>query len=715
MAEKEENTYNGNVSPTSQISPTALRTLVRNLSVRSKNKRKEKEELQTEDTCPPSSTKFVSPDIQKDSPTSGGILQWVQKSFRKSSHNGHKNRRPPFQENNPSALRPEVTEVQRKYSNDRGIDFINKIPTKPVSVLQIDELLKCGDLEEAYLNLLSLRLEFQHKMKDLGEEAPSADLTKKEQNVSMLYKELRTKMTDIVQHSCDQTSKELLVHVACIIQEEEKREGDPGGIGGWRDAWRAAVRDGVRDTFNSVPLESKEQNTSWLPVHLGLLGKAIVEQREKVKTEIVSLYPPSFNVFETYVSFCHEFMEEHLKGLLEKVTEFKDYYAMLDFIINSYHSQKILGCPSLQPEMKEHKALTIPDAFLNQIKDEYFTFFQKVLQASLDNIIKLEQKDVWMQKATPQTTDDGRYLSSNIHMDICMIIASYAENTGKIDALLKKRVLCASLEALKDFFKRFEEEFTKQSSSLLGSDLLDCALWVQYHVAYINSFSFLKEKIEGYSHDCPDQVEQLGIEVDGLIRHLREALLQEFRNEIEPHLARLMTREWLNTDDSFNEIINRIYIYSGATKSMTSPSAQYLASDMHYHVVKEYISELLKNKYSCKGRKNEIAAAKIEQQWDELRKLFSEMGSTFDWLNPLGGHLSEIIKQENEKDIKNVLPLLMENYPDISEKQLSAILNFRDRGIGTYLKINPVIWYFNELKQNYGNKTHKNILFSDIK
>lgn len=46
---------------------------------------------------------------------------------------------------------------------------------------------------------------------------------------------------------------------------------------------------------------------------------------------------------------------------------------------------------------------------------------------------------------------------------------------------------------------------------------------------------------------------------------------------------------------------------------------------MHYHVVKGYISELLKNKYSCKGKKNEEAAIKINEQWTELEKLFCEM------------------------------------------------------------------------------------------
>lgn len=40
-------------------------------------------------------------------------------------------------------------------------------------------------------------------------------------------------------------------------------------------------------------------------------------------------------------------------------------------------------------------------------------------------------------------------------------------------------------------------------------------------------------------------------------------------------------------------------------------------------------------------------------------------GSTLDWLHSLGDQISKIIEQESEKDIKNVLKPLVENYPDI--------------------------------------------------
>lgn len=54
-------------------------------------------------------------------------------------------------------------------------------------------------------------------------------------------------------------------------------------------------------------------------------------------------------------------------------------------------------------------------------------------------------------------------------------------------------------------------------------------------------------------------------------------------------------------------------------------SLQDFVSDVHYFVVREYISQLMKNNYSCKSRKYERAATKIEVQWGKLCELFQEM------------------------------------------------------------------------------------------
>lgn len=205
-------------------------------------------------------------------------------------------------------------------------------------VMEINNLIKTNFLEKAYLNILSLREEFQDEQLAFDGKDPSQELKNKETDLSLLYNNLREKLTEIVQQSSVQPScnKELLLQLAAIIQEEEKRKGDVGQMGEWRDIWRDAIQKGVKETLEKVHLDSHEQNTSWLAIHLGQVGKVIVEQLEKIKAELINFYPPSFNVFDTYASTFHKVVAEHLKGLVEKVTEVKDYYALLDFVLNRY-------------------------------------------------------------------------------------------------------------------------------------------------------------------------------------------------------------------------------------------------------------------------------------------------------------------------------------------------------------------------------------------
>lgn len=195
--------------------------------------------------------------------------------------------------------------------------------------MQINKLIETGMLEEAHLNLLAMRQEFQQEREQCAEDSPM-ELAKKEKDLNLLYGELRKKISAIVRDS----NKELPGSMARIIQEEEKRSEEPGGLqGSWMEAWREAVREGVRVKVESVPLE---QNSSWLAVHLGRMGKAIVEDLENVKGVLRWCYPPSFKVFSTYVKSYHEVAGQHLKKLEQQVTELKDLYALLDWIINGY-------------------------------------------------------------------------------------------------------------------------------------------------------------------------------------------------------------------------------------------------------------------------------------------------------------------------------------------------------------------------------------------
>ncbi|XP_048830489.1 exocyst complex component 3-like protein 4 [Brienomyrus brachyistius] len=584
-----------------------------------------------------------------------------------------------------------------------------EIPDTPLSVMQINCEIEKKHLEEAHVNLLSMRQELKRELQENSTEDLPKEMAMKEKDLNLLYRALRDKMMNVVRNSnneqpCD---TDLLVKVAQIIQEEEKREKDPGsGEWSWRDSWKEAVRDGVKAKIKSVALDTKEQNRSWLAVHLGQLGKAVVEDLEDVKNNLKKCYPPSFDVFNTYVDSYHQAIAQHLKEIHQKELETKDSYVLLKWILNDYKSENMMGSPTLQPDMrKDDLTLPLEDSFLHQIKETYCDQIKGNLKINLENIIKL-QEECWTEKKEPDI-EDGLY-HSEIHIDIWTVVMGYITCSRDFDIHLQEKVAHVCMEELMHFPEWFETRFSEWSKANMAS-----SLGAQYQVAYINSFTVLKGHIEESKKISPNQVTNLEKKIETVVQSLGQMLMDQFKTDLEPYFRRMMTRKWLSTDADFQKILGRVQEISKHCWRMKPPYVKTFVAKVHYHVVREYISQLMKNNYSCKNRKHERAAEKMSLEWGNLQKIFEDTGSTAVWLYPVGKHLSDIIGQSNKKNIKNSLEPLVRDYPDISQQHLSAVLYFRGVTRGRERKL--ILRKLVELKKTMGDGGFKDqALFSDI-
>ncbi|KAM8913456.1 exocyst complex component 3-like protein 4 isoform 2-T4 [Spinachia spinachia] len=567
----------------------------------------------------------------------------------------------------------EQQEAEEAYEEMQESYTLPEIPHTPLSVMQINKLIEMEVLEEAHLNLLALRREFQQERERCGEDSPM-ELAKKEKDLHLLYGELRSKVNAIVRdsNSLPSRNKGLLVPVARIIQEEDRRAEEPGGLAGsWMEAWREAVDEGVRAKVAGVHLERAEQNASWLAVHLGLLGKAVTEDLQQVKAELRCSYPPSFGVFGAYVSSYGRVVGQHAGKLEQRATELKDLHALLDWIINRYQSERIMGSPSLQPDMRDHSAqLLLEDDFLPRLRDKFCCRVKEDLRASMGRIITMEYEDFWRDGKPPEK-EDG-LLSHTMPMDIWTKVEPLVLNCRLIDAQLQQKVTSSCLQELKDFPKRLEAEFRRHCDALGPKPL-----WAEYHVTYINCFTALQQHMGRYRDACPLEVDAFGAEATALTARLLQALEEQFKEEVEPYLRRMMTRKWLTNDDDFTRLHRRAELLAQHCALMRPPRGQELASRLHLLVVKRYVGQLMKNNYSCKNRKHEKAASKMRSQWGSISGVFHRMRSTHEWLYDAGDDLSDVIAQRNAADIKQHLQPLVEHYPDFSRKHLAAVLHFR--------------------------------------
>ncbi|KAL4656364.1 exocyst complex component 3-like protein 4 [Arapaima gigas] len=637
-------------------------------------------------------------------------------SFRRSLRlplNKRKDKEPkPHLQNLSDTIKEESSEnIMAAMSQELSESYeLPEVPENPLSIMQINTLIGAMQLEDAHLNLLALRLELQKELEEKGNEDSSIELAKKEKDLNLLYSALKEKMQIIVKDSNNQSScsTELLVTVVRIIQEEEKREGDLGSAGwNWRDTWKEAVQEGVQAKIQSVPLDSKEENKSWLAVHLGLLGKAVLEDLEKVKNQLKGSYPPSFDVFNTYVQSYQKGIAEHLKKVSKKELEPKDCFALLNWVVNTYKSEDLMSSPTLQPDMNtDNVSLPLEDGFLDQLKDSYCHLIKEDIKRILGIIIKLQADEGWKAGKEPEV-HDGFY-DSNMDMDIWTPLKSYCKNSKSIDEDLETRAVRACLEELQPFPHRFEEQFNQWCKTLTDASLED-----KYRVAYINNFMALKGHLQENRGSSPQLVEQLAKNIDSVVNSLGLTLIGRFQAKIKPFLGRMMTRKWLLTDEDFRHIVRRTEDLSELSRRMKPPYVQTFGSKVHYFVVKEYVAQLMKNNFSCRNGRNKDAERKMNKQWAELEDIFTELKSDATWLHPLGEHLCSIIGQKNKKEIKNCLQPLVRDYPDISQKHLSAVLYFRGMVRGRERQL--ILHRLGELKKTMQDpRPRGQALFSDI-
>ncbi|XP_072314345.1 exocyst complex component 3-like protein 4 [Eucyclogobius newberryi] len=582
-----------------------------------------------------------------------------------------------------------------------------ELPHTPLSVMQINKLIEHEVLEEAYLNLLALRLEFQSEASESG--AGTIDLAKKEKDLNLLYNELKAKVCAIVRdsNSLPARNKKLLEFVARIVQEEERRASDPGRVAGsWMDFWKSAVQDGVRTKVEHVQLETRDQNPSWLAVHLGILGKAVVSDLEGVRRDLKWSYPPSFDAFGEYVRSYRRVLGRHVQNLETKTTELKDIHALLVWILHRYKSESVLGHVSLQVDMSnESTELDLEAGFISQLKDKFCCRVQEDLRSSLGKITSLEEREFWSERKEPET-EEG-VLISDMHMDIWTLVKSFVIQSRAIEVELEQRVTCSCLREITLFPTRFELAFRGQCDALRP-----LPVWTQYLITYVNSFSALLEHMEDYRESCPTEVESLSKEIKRFNVRLLQDLQDQFKENVKIPLRRMMTRKWLTTNEDFKNLQQRTEELCQHCTVLKEPHAQELASALHLHVSREYLAQLLKSDYSCKNKKHERAAAKIQEQWSQLQELFTSMDSCHDWLDPVGGALSDVIGQEHTSDIKNHLEPVVQLCPDFGRRHLSAVLWFRGPVRGR--EHGQILQKFSELKKKAPAPDKKRLLFSEM-
>lgn len=563
------------------------------------------------------------------------------------------------------------------------VDTIETEPIegKPLSVMEINELIQKQKLLEAFASIKYMEDEtIAERDADKYKDNPQ-EFVRKTKDVDLLYNSIKDMIQSIVVGTLEHPTVEeaTLASLVTLIAREEAAHPNAGSALGsdllgsprrWREEWREAINESARKRVLRVPLASKEEESSWLDIHLCFLQKHLSEDLLKIKLSVKKCYPEEYQVCDIYVEAFHKAISSHLQDLSQRVLEFNELYSLLDWVANTYRSELFLGHPDLKPEVKtENLSLLLTPADWDRLKNDYITSVKGKIKSYFGNILRLEVTEKWEKEVHPEV-EDNLYHSS-LSFDIQTIIGEHMKISGAISKSLKAKTLELCLAELHEFIPRFGEEFMEWNAAR------DSPVFVPYFAAYINSFHHLVSGLETVFNVSTEELQKI---LASLTKNFRNMFLNKLRTKTQPLLKKILTKDWILATEKPDSLAAVVSQFSKHLQHTRQPLGQELLRHVHKYVVREYIVQVIKPRRKMNRETRQQVSERMSQEAKILNKVLVDQGSDSDWLLPALHHIANIIGEKKKDRIKEHVKELSQDYPDIRKEHILAILMLRGLG-----------------------------------
>uniref|UniRef100_A0A8C4TUF4 Exocyst complex component 3 like 4 n=1 Tax=Falco tinnunculus TaxID=100819 RepID=A0A8C4TUF4_FALTI len=587
------------------------------------------------------------------------------------------------------SLRLSKSYDEKKNTVCNGVEDIGEkieaesIQGKPLSVMEINELIQKGQLLEAFANIKYLEDETiterdAEKYKDNPQE-----LVRKSKDVDLLYNSITNMIQSIVVGTLEHPTVEnaTLTSLVTLIAREEAAHPNTGNAAGpgsdllgtprkWREEWKEAINESARKRVLRVPMASKEEESSWLDLHLGFLQKCLSEDLLKIKLSVKKCYPEEYQVCDVYVEAFHKAIASHLQDLSRRPLEFNELYTLLDWVANVYRSELFLGHPDLKPEVKtENLSLLLAPADWDKLKTDYIASAKGKIKSYFGNILRLEVTEKWEKEVHPEVKENLYH--SSLSFDIQTIIGEHMKISGVISRSLEMKMLELCLAELQEFIPRFGEEFMAWSTAQ------DSPIFAPCFAAYINSFHDLASGLETMFKVNTEELQKI---LEALTRNFTNIFFNKLRTKVQPLLKKILTKDWIFAAERPDSLASAVSQFSEHLQHMREPTGQELLRDVHKYVVKEYIMQVIKPRRKMNRETRQQVSEKMNQEARILNNMLIDQGSDSDWLLPAIHHIADIIGEKKKDKIKEYVKELCQDYPDIRKEHVLAVLALRGLG-----------------------------------
>uniref|UniRef100_A0A8B9M8C4 Exocyst complex component 3 like 4 n=1 Tax=Accipiter nisus TaxID=211598 RepID=A0A8B9M8C4_9AVES len=558
-------------------------------------------------------------------------------------------------------------------------------PLPPIlsAVMEINELIQKRQLLEAFASIRYLEDEtIAERDAEKYQDNPQ-EFVRKSKDVDLLYNSITNAIQSIVVGTLEHPTVEdtMLTSLVTLIACEEAAHPNTGNAAGpgsdllgtprkWREEWREAINKSARKRVLRIPMASKEEESSWLDLHLGFLQKQLSEDLLKIKLSVKKCYPEEYQVCDTYVEAFHKAIASHLQDLCQRPLEFKELYTLLDWVANTYRSELFLGHPDLKPEVKtENLSLLLTPADWDKLKNDYIASAKGKIKSYFGNILRLEVMEKWEKEVHPEVKENLYH--SSVSFDIQTIIGEHTKISGAISRSLEMKMLELCLAELHEFIPRFGEEFVAWSTAR------DSPIFAPYFVAYVNSFHDLASGLETVFKVNTEELQKI---LAALTRNFTNIFLNKLRTKAQPLLKKILTKDWILATERPDSLALAVSQFSKHLQHMREPLGQELLRDIHKYVVREYIMQVIKPRRKMNAETQQQVSEKMNQEARILNNTLIDQGSDSDWLLPAIHHIANIIGEKKKDRIKEYVKELCQDYPDIRKEHVLAVLALRGLG-----------------------------------
>ncbi|XP_009870572.1 PREDICTED: exocyst complex component 3-like protein 4, partial [Apaloderma vittatum] len=542
------------------------------------------------------------------------------------------------------------------------------IQGKLLSVMEINELIQKRQLLEAFASIKYLEDETIAERDTEKYKNSLQEFIRKSKDVDLLYNCITNAIQSIVVETLEHPTVEdtMLTSLATLIAHEEAAHPNIDNSAGpsldllgtprkWREEWRKAINESARKRVLRVPMVSKEEESSWLGLHLGFLQKHLKEDLLKIKLSVKKCYPEEYQVCDVYVEAFHRAIASHLQELSQRPLEFNEIYTLLDWVANTYRSELFLGHPDLKPEVKaENLSLLLTPADWDKLKNNYITSAKGKIKSYFENILRLEVTEKWEKEVHPEVKENLYH--SSFSFDIQTIIGEHTKISGAVSRSLEMKMLELCLAELHKFIPRFGEEFVAWNTAR------DSPVFASYFAAYINSFHDLVSGLETVFKVNTEELQKI---IAALTRNFTKLFVNKLRTKAQPFLKKILSKDWILAKEKPDSLVLAVSQFSEHLPHMREPLGQELLRDVHKYVVREYITQVMKSRRIMKRETRQQVSEKMNREAQILNNMLIDQGSDSEWLCPAILHIANIIGEKKKDKIKEHIKELCQDYPDI--------------------------------------------------